>query len=90
MINKTDTCEFTAELTDTFGGEANYAWVKRETFTAPRTISDRALMRRAKAATGLTGVRGRMYNHGDMLEFRPYRRCMVLFVAYQEPAESWG
>lgn len=72
------------EYTDTFGGEANYSWVKRETLELPQGLSDRAIMRRAKAAMGLTGVKGRSYSHGDMWEFRPYRSCTVMFanVAY--------
>jgi len=68
------------EYTDTFGGEANYCWVNRESLTLPIGISDRALVRRAKAAMGLTGVRGTMHNHGDMWEFRPYRSCTVMFA----------
>lgn len=42
------------------------------------------LMRRAKAAVGLTGVRGRTYQHGDMIEFRPYRSCTVMFVTWKD------
>lgn len=89
---------YNVELTDTFGGEANYSWVKRATVTMPdlthygydgstnysranRTFQ-RELMRKAKAAVGLTGVRGRTSSHGDDSEFRPHRACMVMFVNY--------
>jgi len=92
--------KYDVEYTDTFGEEANYGWVKRETVTMPelthygydggtnyarvnRTFQ-RELMKRAKAAVGLTGVRGRTYHHGDMSEFRPYRMCTVLFVTYHD------
>lgn len=68
------------ELTDTFGGEANYSWVKRATFTAPQNLSDQAVVRRAKAAIGLTGDRCRTTNHGDSFELRPYGSCTVAFV----------
>ncbi len=87
---------FNIEYTDTFGGEANYCWVKRATVTMPdlthygydgaanygRTnrIFNRELMRRAKAAVGLTGVRGKSYSDGMGIEFRPYGLCTVLFV----------
>ena len=71
---------FTAELTDTFGGEANYSWVRRATI--PATESRRALMRRAKAALGLSGMRGRVSEYGAGIEFRPYRSCTVLFVTF--------
>ena len=67
------------EYTDTFGGEANYCWVRRESLELPDGISDLALVRRAKAALGLSGVKGRMYAHGDMWEFRPYNSCTVAF-----------
>jgi hypothetical protein len=66
------------EYTDTFGGEANYCWVKR--FTLPGQISDLQAVRRAKALVGLTGVRGRTYKHGGNIEFRPYRMATVLFI----------
>ncbi len=47
-------------------------------------IADRELMRKAKAAMGLTGVRGVTYHHGDMTEFRPYKSCTVMFITYSE------
>jgi hypothetical protein len=84
------------EYTDTFAGEANYSWVKRATVTMPELthygydggtnyckankVFERELMKAAKAKTGLTGVRGITYRHGDMIEFRPYRSCTVLFI----------
>ena len=71
---------YTAELTDTFGGVANYSWVRRATI--PATESRRTLMRRAKAALGLSGVRGRVSDYGDMLEFRPYRSATVMFITF--------
>lgn len=81
------------EYTDTFGGEANYAWVNRGTL--PNGLTDLQAMRRAKARVGLTGVRGRTYRHGDLTEFRPYRMCTVLFVTWsadgpEQAAEGEG
>ena len=75
----TDTFTLDVEYTDTFGGEANYCWVKRAELELPCNLSDRAIMRRAKAAVGLSGMRGRSYSNGDMWEFRPYRSCTVMF-----------
>lgn len=75
-----DTFKMDVEYTDTFGGEANYSWVDRACLKLPVNISDRAIMRRAKARMGLTGVRGRTFNQGDSLEFRPYGHCTVMFV----------
>ena len=80
----TNTFKLDVEYTDTFGGEANYSWVKPETLELPALkLSDRAIMRRAKAAMGLSGVRGRSYSYGDMWEFRPYRSHTVMFATVQ-------
>ena len=68
------------ELTDTFGGEANYSWVQRDVVELPEDASTRIIMRRAKGAALLAGVRGRWEDYGDQLTFRPYGRCVVLFV----------
>lgn len=70
------------EYTDTYGGEANYCWVQRASLTLPAGISDLAIMRRAKAAMGISGARGRTENHGDsFFVFRPWRSRTVMFVA---------
>jgi hypothetical protein len=71
---------FTVEYTDTFGGEANYSWVHRAEIQVKAGASRSQVMRAAKAALGLTNVRGVTYGHGDMYEFRPYKSCTVLFV----------
>jgi len=72
------------EYTDTFGGEANYGWVRRATAEVPDYSSNLAIMRAAKAEMGLTGVRGETTEHGDDLEFRPYDRNTVLFVTFPD------
>lgn len=80
--NESGTVTVAVEYTDTFGGEANYSWVERVNLTFPSGVSDRAVMRAAKAAMGLTGVRGRRADYGDTLEFRPYGEATVLFVSF--------
>lgn len=76
------------EYTDTFDGEANYSWVRRATLGARKDESRRALMRRIKKEMGLTGVRGRTYEHGDQIEFRPYGVCTVLFATWSDWREE--
>jgi hypothetical protein len=76
-----ETFKLDVEYTDTFGGEANYTWVKRATLEMPIGASDRAIMRAAKAAVGLSATRGRTVTHGDAFEFRPYGVCAVMFVS---------
>lgn len=68
------------ELTDTFGGEANYAWCNRQMIELPADASHLAVMRAAKKAVGLSGVRGRSSDFGDSLEFRPFGVCVVVFA----------
>lgn len=91
---------YDVEFTDTFAGEANYSWVHRAAVYMPELthygydggtnymrankVFRRELMKRAKAEMGLTGVRGTRFDHGDMIEFRPYRSCTVLFVTYRD------
>ena len=91
------------EYTDTFSREANYTWVKRASVTMPELthygydggtnyakanrVYTRELMRKAKAAIGLTGVRGVRSDHGDAIEFRPYGSATVLFVTYAEAGQ---
>lgn len=88
---------FNVEYTDTFGGEANYCWVRRATIDMPELthygydggtdyakanrVFDRELMRKAKAAVGLTGVRGGRADLGETIAFRPYRSATVMFVS---------
>jgi hypothetical protein len=89
---------YSVEYTDTFGGEANYSWVKRAVISVPELThygytgstdgsyakanraQRREIMRKAKAAVGLTGVRGTTEEIGEQIEFRPYGSCTVLFV----------
>ena len=66
------------EVTDTFGGQANYSWVDRYVIRAPSDISDLALVRRIKSVTGHSGIRGQTYVSGDSVEIRfPALRVVV-------------
>ena len=74
-----------AELTDTFGGESNYSWVRRVSLDVPDTLSDRAVVRRVKAELGLTGTRARKRNNwGDMISLWGFDgSCTVLFINFE-------
>ncbi len=71
------------ELTDTFGGESNYSWVKRAEFDADG-LSDRAIVRRAKALMGLTGSKvAKRETYGDMLALWGFDgSCTVMFITF--------
>lgn len=90
---------YAVELTDTYAGEANYSWVRRAKIASPQWTRfkdwdgngtreprafQRVVMKAAKAAVGLTGVRGRTMAYGDGYEFRPYGAAMVLFVTWAD------
>jgi len=71
------------EVTDTFGGESNYSWVRRYTVEMPDESSNLAIMRRAKREAGYSGIRGATNNFGDMIEFRPSGICHVMFITFE-------
>ena len=68
------------EVTDLFGGEANYCWVNRYDITTADDISDLALVRRIKSVTGYSGIRGCATVMGDFVEIRFPGRCVVIFA----------
>lgn len=70
------------EYTDTFGGEANYAWVRSYSFS----IGDRspkAIVRKAKALIGINGVKCRTTDMGDMIEIKPLGHNTIAFITFQ-------
>jgi hypothetical protein len=75
--------QINAELTDTFGGEANYSWVRRSVLPYIEGEKQSATMRRVKRDFCLSGVRGRTVSYGDTIEFRPWGMCQVLFVTFR-------
>ena len=90
---------YKVEVTDTFGGEANYSWVRRYTVETPsceygtseRSQYSRTLVRRAKKAAGWAGLRCQVDNHGDSITVRPVGRkapCWIMFIDYDDSPES--
>ena len=92
--------KFSYEHTDTFGGEANYSWVKRGTVSVPElthyghdgsrgyTKADKAqsreVVRQVKAALGLTGVACKREEWGDTIALYPYGANCVVFISCVE------
>jgi hypothetical protein len=90
---------YAIEITDTFGGEANYSWVRRHSFAVPELTHygyDGAqgfakaakaqrlqIVRKAKALAGWTGWRCEVTDFGDCMEIRPRGACLVAFVTYE-------
>lgn len=75
---------YAIEVTDTYGGEPNYVWVRRGTTT--RT-SRRGLIAAAKTLAGWDGwCRVRVTEYDDCLELRPTDSSGVCQVAFVTPA----
>lgn len=72
---------FHIEVTDTFGGEANYCWVKRGKTTA---TSRRGIISAVKDVAGWHDwCRVKVvYNDGDHMEIRPVSTSGVNQVAF--------
>ena len=75
--------KLSCELTDTFGGEANYSWVRRAELELPDTATARQQITAAKAALGLTGCRCVKSDLGDLIELRPIGSCTVAFITFE-------
>ena len=71
----------TIEQTDTFGREANYSWVKR--WNTKKELTNLL----AKKLAGLTGVRCRREDMGDLIALYPVGYCQVVFIGYSEGKE---
>ena len=66
---------YDVELTDTFGGEANYCWVRRKTVTMPELTH--------YGYDGGTNY-AQASHFGDMVEFRPYGLLQVMFINWRD------
>lgn len=75
---------YDVEITDTFGGEANYSWVRRHVIEAPKNATTRQLVTLAKAAQGWTGIRCNTTSYGDTIDVRPRGACLVMFIAWRD------
>ena len=68
------------EVTDTFGGQANYSWVKRGFMLFKKEPTSRQIVLALKKFAGLTGVRCYKIDYGDMIDLRPVGICIVAFA----------
>jgi hypothetical protein len=71
------------QVTDTFGGQANYCWVRNYTITTYGKTTQYNVVRAAKRAAGWQGLRCNVANYGDSYTITPCGRnapCWVMFV----------
>ena len=66
-------------VTDTYAGELNYSQVHRHEIEAPAGIRTSTLVRRAKAAAGLTG-RHATEDYGDSITVRMRGECVAMTI----------
>ena len=69
-----------AEMTDTYGGEPNYCWVKRTSNITAKT--EKGLIKKVKSEFGLTGVKCKKYHFGDMIQLNPRNMNIVVFINF--------
>ena len=86
MNTTNDLATFDAEVTDTYGGEANYSWVRRASFQAPRDASDATLVRLGKKALDMTGQRCTRTTYGDTIQLDVVGACVRAFITYRDEA----
>ena len=69
---------FNVELTDTYGGEPNYSWVKRDKIETKDT--KRAIIQKAKAWAGFTGIRCDVDGHDSFITIKPRGLCQIVVI----------
>ena len=77
MSNKTEL--FFAEVTDTYGGEANYSWVRRYSIRAKSMRGAAIKLNRAE------GYGFRLESdYGDSRRYRAPNCCICAFISYDD------
>lgn len=89
------TIQIDIEVTDTFGGEANYCWVRRTRVTTADTPYH--IVRAAKRFAGLTGVRCQVSCIGggalamcELIEIRPVGKRAPAIVCFVTVGEDFA
>lgn len=75
------------EVTDTYGGESNYTWVRRFKVHAN---TERGAMRKVSHVMGFVGGVKKDYDSGDMQRWDWRNACICAFVeGYEAQAEHY-
>jgi hypothetical protein len=75
-------------VTDTYGGEPNFGWVKRKVINLADNATDLQIVRLAKKALGWNGLRCNTWNQCDSFTLNPIGLNMVMFVEILEEGEE--
>lgn len=74
------------EVTDTFGGEPNYSWVKRA--WTKRDLTEKQAVRLAKRWAEWRGLKCDRVTVDDGCELRPRGMARVVFITYEEAPQG--
>ena len=74
-------CKYSIEMTDTFGGEANYSWLRTACIEAPCDASSKLLIRRAKKALGISAPHKPPQDFGDMIRLDLRHHPICIFIS---------
>lgn len=74
------------EVTDTFGGEANYSWFKRTELVLPDGTTDRMVVALARQWAGWSGKGSQWEKMGgnDDIRVKPYGLLQVMFITFPD------
>jgi hypothetical protein len=82
------TSTYEIEMTDTFGGEANYSWVRRCEISVKDSEhfkkNDSQLIRLAKKELDISGIRHKKSDCGDCIRLDLVGMCQVVFITYKD------
>jgi hypothetical protein len=73
------------EVTDTFAGEANYSWCRTSKYCYPETgkiPSEKSVVRKLRNDVGLTGVKCKRTEYGDMIRYDVVGQSIVSFITW--------
>lgn len=72
------------EMTDTFGGDANYSWVKRAKLDLPANCTNRKLLKEIRKAFDLGSCKLRKtMDCGDMIRWDIQGACVCIFATWE-------
>ena len=70
------------EITDTFGGEANYSWVDRLEI-AYSNQSMRSILKTVRNHFGITCKLNKKEDYGDMIKYKFANACICMFITWE-------
>jgi hypothetical protein len=70
------------EITDTYGGEANYSWVNRLEIEDKRQ-SLRQILKQVRKHFGITCKFRKVYDLNDCIRYNFDKQCVCMFIMWE-------